>query len=89
MAEEKYVVELIEAASAAAEGAVGNSSVSASAPVQLKVDENSHQLPKGSFVRKYNMLGERFYYCCVKTNEEKCTFSCRSGHQRIPFAFSC
>ena len=79
MAEDKYVVELIEAASAAAAGgAVGNSS--ASAPVQLKVDENSHQLPKGSFVRKYNMLGERFYYCCVKTDEEKCTFSCRSGH---------
>ena len=82
MAEDKYVVELIEAASAAAEagGAVGNSSGSASAPVQLKVDENSHQLPKGSFVRKYNMLGERFFYCCVKTDEEKCTFSCRSGH---------
>jgi len=79
MAEDKYVVELIEAASAAeAGGALGNSSGSASAPVQLKVDENSHQLPKGSFVRKYNMLGERFYYCCVKTDEEKCTFSCRT-----------
>ena len=80
MAEDKYVVELIEAASAAAAegGAVGNSS--GSAPVQPKVDENSHQLPKGSYVRKYNMLGERFYYCCVETDEEKCTFSCRSGH---------
>ena len=79
MAEDKYVVELIDAASAAA-GALGNSSGSAAAPVQPKVDENSYQLPKGSYVKKYNMLGERFYYCCVKTDEEKCTFSCRSGH---------
>ena len=77
MSEEKYVVELIEAASAAA----GNSSTgSAATPVHPKVDENSHQLPKGSFVWKYNMLGERFYYCCVTTDNEKCTFSCKYGH---------